>query len=105
MHLVRDSYGRKPNKSIAAKSSPDSLLSKGIFGTSGRGLSGTNSNNPFSSSNIQRYVQEEIDLVSRLNQRSTDDSKTIDKTTYTNVDFDTAAYDDKNFNPDDYLNL
>ena len=69
-------------------------------------LPGTGSVNPFSQSEIERYVQEEKDLVSRLNTPSSDDSQTIDRTRYSNTDVDLdAGYDDPNFNPDDYLEL
>lgn len=100
MHLVRDSYGRKPNKSIASKSAPDSLKSKGITGNSGRGLFGTGTVNPFSSSNMERYALGGEDLMSRLGP--SEDSQTIDRTKYSNFDLDD---NEKNFNLDEYLDF
>lgn len=104
MHLIRDSYGRQPNKS--SSSTPTGNRATGLTGNTGRALPGTGSVNPFSQSEIERYVQEEKDLVSRLNTPSSDDSQTIDRTRYSNTDVDLdAGYDDPNFNPDDYLEL
>lgn len=116
MRLVRDSHGRKSNKTSATKApaTVNSPRTSGIFGS--------NYTNPFSSSEISRIVQEELDLVSNLNNpiysstRTQEDSGTvIDRTLQTSnpeygvdrslrVDLD-PGYNDPDFNPEDYLQL
>jgi hypothetical protein len=115
MRLVRDSYGRQPNRSTATTGPSISVgqeSSKGIFGS---GLS-----NPFSSlgntdSEIARQLSAaEKDLVNRWNSGTWEPSGTtdnggnvIDRTSVgkqIDVDLD-AGYDDPNFKPEDYLDL
>jgi len=115
MRLVRDSYGRQPNRSTATSGAPISIgqeSSKGIFGS---GLS-----NPFSvlgntDDSIAKFLSaEERDLVNKWNSGTWEPSGTtdnitnvIDKTSVgKNIDVDLdAGYDDPNFKPEDYLDL
>ncbi len=117
MRLVRDSYGRQPNRSTASTQSPVTTGQE-----SPKGIFGSKSSNPFSEfgntdQEIARTLAaEERDLVNRWNSgtwepNGTTDSggNVIDRTntgkgeSY-DVDLD-AGYDDPNFNPDDYLEL
>tara|TARA_B100002019_G_scaffold293205_1_gene319353 strand:+ start:11887 stop:13494 length:1608 start_codon:yes stop_codon:yes gene_type:complete len=112
MRLVRDSYGRQPNKSSATK---------GVANTGRSGLFGSNSTNPFSDiansdeALAKLVTQQELDFVNKWNSGTWEAESTspggtvVDKTpvggsSNTSVDLD-AGYDDPNFNPDDYLEL
>lgn len=115
MRLVRDSYGRQPNRSTATSQSPVVAGQE-----SPRGIFGSGKSNPFSvlgstDEAMARFLSaEEKDFVNRWNSgtwepsgTTTNDGNVIDKTSVgSNMDVDLdAGYDDPNFNPDDYLEL
>ncbi len=115
MRLVRDSYGRQPNRNTATAGRP-ALAGQ----ESPRGIFGSKDTNPFSEFGntdeeiARRLSAEEKDLVNRWNSGTWEPSGTtdtggnvIDRTSVgkeVDVDLD-AGYDDPNFNPDDYLEL
>ncbi len=117
MRLVRDSYGRQPNRSTASTQSPVTTGQE-----SPKGIFGSKSSNPFSEfgntdQEIARTLAaEERDLVNRWNSGTWEPNGTTDsggtvidrtnsgKGESYDVDLD-AGYDDPNFNPDDYLEL
>ena len=115
MRLVRDSYGRQPNRNTATAGTP-ALAGQ----ESPRGIFGSKATNPFSEFGntdeeiARRLSAEEKDLVNRWNSGTWEPSGTtdtggnvIDRTSVgkeVDVDLD-AGYDDPNFNPDDYLEL
>jgi len=115
MRLVRDSYGRQPNKSTQISGTPIAMGQE-----SPKGIFGSLRSNPFSEfgntdAEIAKNLSaEERDLVNRWNSGTWEPNGTtdrggnvIDRTNSGNnngydVDLD-AGYDDPNFNPDDYL--
>lgn len=102
MRLVRDSHGRKANKTGATQSSNNTNSPNGLFG------------NPLNALNLNQFARkftENTDLASIWNNpeyssnRTTEDNpRVIDRSSQTSsVDVNTAFSED--FNASDYLNL